>query len=114
MTTAVPAPTVHGPTVHGPTVDDQTRCVHYRTELDVIAIRFACCGRYYPCHLCHDGEADHDSRPWPTGSDHKRAVLCGVCRTELTIAEYRVVPSCPECSAPFNPRCAAHYPVYFE
>lgn len=30
------------PVVHGPTVDDQTRCVHYQTDLDVIAIRFAC------------------------------------------------------------------------
>ncbi|MFD7307264.1 CHY zinc finger protein [Promicromonospora sp. NPDC059942] len=108
------SPVVHGPTVHGPTVDEQTRCVHYRTELDVIAIRFACCGRYYPCHLCHDETADHGSRPWPAGSGHERAVLCGVCRTELTIDGYRGAPSCPRCAAAFNPRCAAHYPTYFE
>lgn len=102
------------PVVLGPTVDDQTRCVHYRTDLDVIAIRFACCGRYYPCHLCHDGAADHGSRPWPAGSGHERAVLCGVCWTELAIDEYRGAPSCPRCAAAFNPRCALHYPTYFE
>ena len=102
------------PVVHGLTVDGQTRCVHYRTELDVIAIRFACCGRYYPCYFCHDGAADHESRPWPAGSRRERAVLCGVCWTELTIAEYRGARSCPRCSAAFNPRCEVHYPIYFE
>jgi uncharacterized CHY-type Zn-finger protein len=35
-----------GPVVHGPTVDAQTRCVHYRTDLDIIALRFAFCGTY--------------------------------------------------------------------
>jgi uncharacterized CHY-type Zn-finger protein len=63
--------------VHGPVVDDETRCIHYRTPLDVVAIRFACCGEYYPCHLCHDETADHPSSPWPAGSDHELAVLCG-------------------------------------
>lgn len=101
------------PVVHGPVVDDQTRCVHYRTELDVIAIRFACCGRYYPCYSCHDETADHGSRPWPAGSGGERAVLCGVCRTELTIDGYRGAESCPHCDAAFNPRCALHYPTYF-
>jgi hypothetical protein len=36
------------PEVFGKTVDEHTRCVHYATELDIIAIRFACCDRYYP------------------------------------------------------------------
>ncbi|WP_430297767.1 CHY zinc finger protein [Sinomonas sp. B1-1] len=46
--------------VFGATVDDQTRCVHYRTEVDVVAIKFACCLRYYPCHLCHAEDTDHE------------------------------------------------------
>ncbi len=29
--------------VKGKLVDDQTRCVHYRSTLDVIAIKFKCC-----------------------------------------------------------------------
>lgn len=98
----------------GPTVDDQTRCVHYRTELDVIAIRFACCGEYYPCHLCHAEAADHPARPWPADAGDERAVLCGVCGTELTIAVYLGVEGCPACGAPFNPGCALHRHLYFD
>ncbi|MGN6125563.1 MAG: CHY zinc finger protein [Humibacter sp.] len=101
------------PAVLGPTVDDQTRCIHYRTPLDVIAIRFACCDEYYPCHLCHSECADHVSRPWPADARDEHAVLCGVCWTELTIAEYLATDACPACHAEFNPRCALHYPLYF-
>jgi uncharacterized CHY-type Zn-finger protein len=101
------------PPVLGPTVDDKTRCAHYRTELDIVAIRFACCGEYYPCHLCHEETADHPSSPWTPGSGDELAVLCGECRSELTIAEYRGAEACPRCAAPFNPRCALHYPLYF-
>src|SRR6218665_1916265 len=71
------------PPVLGPVVDAHTRCVHYRTELDIIAIRFACCGDYYPCHLCHEEAAGHASRPWPIGARDTKAVLCGACGTEL-------------------------------
>lgn len=102
------------PVVHGPTVDAQTRCIHYRTPLDVIALRFACCGEYYPCHLCHEETAVHASRPWPASSRHERAVLCGVCWSELTIAQYLQAEDCPYCAAAFNPGCALHHELYFE
>lgn len=102
------------PPVLGPVVDAQTRCVHYRTELDVIAIRFACCGDYYPCHLCHAEAAGHDSSPWPIEARDVRAVLCGMCGGELTIAEYLEVTACPSCAARFNPGCALHAHLYFE
>lgn len=105
-----------GPPVLGPTVDAQTRCIHYRTVLDVIAIRFACCGEFYPCHLCHEETAGHPSRPWPAASRHERAILCGLCRCELTIQEYTRSPHdprCPRCGAVFNPRCSRHHALYF-
>ncbi|MFC5297111.1 CHY zinc finger protein [Brachybacterium tyrofermentans] len=102
------------PVVHGPTVDEQTRCIHYRTSLDVIAIRFACCGEYHPCHLCHEETADHSSRPWPAGSRGELAILCGVCWTEMRIDEYVAAEDCPWCGAAFNPGCALHHPMYFE
>jgi uncharacterized CHY-type Zn-finger protein len=102
-----------GIVVHGPVVDDQTRCVHWASPLDVIAIRFACCGRYYPCHACHAESEDHPSVPWPRGSFDEKAVLCGVCRTELTIERYLGVDACPACGAGFNPGCALHHPLYF-
>ncbi|MRG60337.1 hypothetical protein GE115_10730 [Agromyces sp. CFH 90414] len=102
------------PRVLGPTVDDQTRCVHYRTELDIVAIRFACCGEYYPCHRCHAAEAGHPAAQWPLDRRGERAVLCGACGTELTIDEYLATEVCTACSAPFNPGCALHAHLYFE
>ncbi|GAA1526844.1 putative CHY-type Zn-finger protein [Agromyces terreus] len=102
------------PPVFGETVDDETRCVHYATAVDVIAIRFACCDRYYPCHSCHAESADHPAVVWPRGRWGERAVLCGVCGGELTIEQYRGVESCPNCDAGFNPRCRLHWDLYFE
>ncbi len=102
------------PRVLGPVVDDETRCIHYRSPLDVVAIRFACCGEYYPCHLCHAEAADHPARQWPIGDRDREAVLCGVCGSELTIAAYLAADSCPRCRAPFNPGCHLHTHLYFE
>ncbi|MFF2371384.1 CHY zinc finger protein [Agromyces sp. NPDC058110] len=102
------------PRVLGPVVDDQTRCVHYRTELDVVAMRFFCCGEYYPCHLCHAQAAGHAASQWPLDRRDERAVLCGVCGSELTIDEYLGAADCPRCEAPFNPGCALHTHLYFE
>ncbi|MGP3534018.1 CHY zinc finger protein [Microbacterium sp. RD1] len=99
--------------VHGQTVDDQTRCVHYATELDVIAIRFACCDRWYPCHACHAASESHPGTPWPRDAFGEHAVLCGVCRTQFTIDEYLAVKACPTCSAGFNPGCRLHHDLYF-
>jgi uncharacterized CHY-type Zn-finger protein len=37
-----------------------------------------------------------------------------VCRLTMTIDEYLACGNiCPGCSAPFNPKCANHYPLYF-
>jgi uncharacterized CHY-type Zn-finger protein len=102
------------PRVLGPTVDDQTRCIHYRTALDVIAIRFACCGEYYPCHLCHAETAHHPARQWPVSERTEFAVLCGECDATLTITDYLEADACPACGAAFNPGCKLHTELYFE
>ncbi|MCU1542792.1 MAG: hypothetical protein JWM50_657 [Microbacteriaceae bacterium] len=99
--------------VHGSSVDDQTRCIHYASALDIIAIRFTCCGRYYSCYSCHTEEETHPAQPWPAEAFDERAVLCGVCRFELTISDYLGVDTCPSCAAPFNPNCALHHHLYF-
>lgn len=98
----------------GSPVDDDTRCAHYRTALDVVAIRFRCCGEYYPCHQCHAESAGHPAARWPAGERDVAAVLCGVCRNELSIHEYLGVDGCPRCGAPFNPGCRLHASLYFE
>lgn len=51
--------------VKGSIIDGETRCTHYNSELDVIAIKFYCCKEYYPCHLCHSEHADHSPEVWP-------------------------------------------------
>lgn len=100
--------------VHGATVDDQTRCVHWHGPTDVIAIRFRCCDRFYPCRECHDDEADHAASLWPSDRDDEPVVLCGVCGGLLTTVEYRAVDACPSCGAAFNPGCRTHAHLYFE
>jgi uncharacterized CHY-type Zn-finger protein len=102
------------PRVLGPVVDEETRCIHYRTSLDVIAIEFACCREFYPCHLCHAETADHTAEQWPVAARGERAVLCGVCGELLTIAGYLAVDSCPACTAVFNPGCKLHIELYFQ
>lgn len=101
--------------VKGKPVDDQTRCVHYHSELDVIAIRFKCCNVYYPCYYCHAEAVGHTAEVWPKNEFSAKAVLCGVCKQEMSIEEYHNSHyQCPSCKAPFNPRCSNHNHLYFE
>ena len=105
---------IHGHDVYGVDVDAETRCLHYATERDVVALRFGCCETYYPCFECHDAVTDHEAEPWPVERADEPAALCGVCGAELTPSEYMAVDACPDCSASFNPGCADHYHLYFE
>lgn len=102
------------PRVLGPVVDDMTRCVHYRTEVDIVAIRFACCGEYYPCHQCHEEAAGHPAEQWPVAERDREAVLCGACGAQLTITAYLGATECPRCGSQFNERCRLHTHLYFE
>ncbi|UCR89079.1 CHY zinc finger protein [Mycetocola spongiae] len=100
--------------VFGATVDEHTRCVHYGSERDIVAIRFYCCGRFYPCHLCHEEDADHLPQRWPRERWDEPAILCGQCSQTLPINTYLVVERCPHCRSEFNPGCALHAPLYFD
>lgn len=100
--------------IYGSIVDDETRCTHYHSEKDIIAIKFKCCNRYYPCYKCHEEHADHRIKPWPEQQFDESAILCGRCHTKLTIHQYMRTTSCPNCQASFNAGCTAHYPIYFE
>jgi uncharacterized CHY-type Zn-finger protein len=101
--------------VHGVEVDDQTRCAHWNSASDVIAIRFPCCDRYFACYDCHVETQAHAPAVWGREAFGTKAVLCGGCGTELTIDEYLGSGfSCPSCGARFNPGCASHYHLYFE
>lgn len=101
--------------VYGKPVDDYTRCEHYHSPLDIIAIKFKCCDKYYPCYQCHEETADHAAQVWDKSEWGTKAILCGVCKTGLTINEYmRSGNECPQCKSAFNPNCSKHYHLYFQ
>lgn len=121
---AAPAPspdagrTPSGVPVRGVDMDAQTRCAHYASARDVVALRLACCAVYWPCHACHAALADHPAVPVPAADAGLPRVLCGVCRAELSVDAYRAAmaaadPRCPSCGAGFNPGCALHSHLYF-
>lgn len=100
--------------VHGLNIDAQTRCAHYHSEIDIISIKFYCCGEYYACYKCHLEEVDHPATKWPEEKWGEHAILCGNCRHELTIHEYMESSCCLKCKHAFNEKCSLHYPLYFD
>lgn len=105
---------ISGVLVKGKVIDNQTRCSHYHTSLDIIAIKFKCCDTYYPCYSCHKEATNHESITWPLNERDRKAILCGVCGHELTIEEYMASSNtCTSCQSLFNPNCKKHYDLYF-
>ncbi len=101
--------------VKGNILDAQTRCIHFHSEKDIIAIKFKCCGDYYPCFECHREAVSHETERWSKVDFDEIAVLCGQCQYELQISEYLESNNmCPHCQAAFNPNCSKHYYLYFE
>jgi uncharacterized CHY-type Zn-finger protein len=100
--------------VRGINLDVQTRCEHYRGPTDIVAIKMKCCGEYYACKDCHVELAGHPVEVWPEAEWDEKAILCGACRSELTISQYmRSGNRCVFCGADFNPKCRNHYHHYF-
>lgn len=101
-------------TVYGPIVDNQTRCKHYHDQKDIIAIKFKCCQKYYPCYQCHEECEDHPISVWGKDEFDELAILCGVCKTEHTINQYLNTKQCLYCKSSFNEGCQQHYHLYFD
>lgn len=96
-------------------VDSRSRCAHYHSARDIVAIRMKCCGQWYACRDCHDALAGHAAEVWPSAERDTRAVLCGACGAELTIRDYLgCADACPMCDTAFNPGCREHHHLYFE
>ena len=111
----------HTITYHGVEVKSfgQSRCAHWHSPLDVLALQAPCCFKYYACASCHDEQEDHALQPWPTTTPlDTPGLLCGVCKRTFSIGVYLCQegsPVCPysSCGAPFNPGCKNHWPIYF-
>ena len=96
-------------------IDEQGRCRHYYSAKDIIAIKMKCCDQFYSCISCHEELAGHDAVVWLKSEYGEKAVVCGNCKTILSIADYvHSNNQCPACMAAFNPKCANHYHYYFE
>ncbi|MEQ9413327.1 MAG: CHY zinc finger protein, partial [Cyclobacteriaceae bacterium] len=62
--------------IRGKIIDQETRCVHYHSPNDVIAIKFKCCQQYYPCYQCHEEDVDHSPEVWASSDFDRKAVWC--------------------------------------
>ena len=101
--------------VHGVELRENTRCAHYHSEKDIIAIKMKCCGRFYACIKCHEALETHEPQQWKISERNEKAILCGACKKLLTIEEYLCSNNqCIYCHSSFNPGCRNHYHYYFE
>ena len=105
---------VHNVSVIGIEVDPQTRCKHYHDEHDVVAILFKCCKKWFPCYFCHEELSNHRIEVWQATEFRTRAIICGVCGVQMSIAEYLDCGDCcTSCGTAFNPGCRNHRHLYF-
>ena len=77
------------PIVRGVEVDSCSGCAHYRSALDIVAIKFACCAHYYACFYCHQAEAGHDPQIWPRNRFDELAVFMRRLRCRI---DYLAIP----------------------
>ncbi len=114
MPSLVPG-TLVPPRIQGDTIDEATRCMHHGKPEDIVAFRFRCCQEWYPCRACHDENVDHGTETWRPGELNEHAVLCGACKTTMTLDAYIACQhACPYCGTSFNPACKTHWDRYFE
>ncbi|WP_147615585.1 CHY zinc finger protein [Treponema pectinovorum] len=96
--------------IYGKLIDSKGRCVHYGTELDIIANKCSRCNKFYACYKCHDECENHKFEP--VQKEEKGSVMCGVCKKTFSYSEYSNFCFCPRCKSNFNPRCALHKDIY--
>jgi len=73
----------------GTPLPDKGGCKHYSKAYRWL--RFPCCGRAFPCDVCHDEQTDH-MHEWAT------KMLCGLCSQEQPFTK----DSCTHCGASQN------------
>ena len=86
-------------------LSEKTRCEHWHSALDILALKAACCNRFYACHSCHSACEEHDWLPWPADTSlDMMGLLCGACSKTFSLKQYLSGSSkCPHCDSPFNP-----------
>ncbi|QLG74721.1 hypothetical protein HG535_0H00460 [Zygotorulaspora mrakii] len=103
------------PRIKGKLVDQQSRCVHWNSPLDIVGLKFKCCESFYACYSCHKELTDHKIEKYDLLENaNGKFIKCGVCNEELTFREYTRSLSCLHCKSNFNPMCKLHYHLYFD
>lgn len=104
--------------VQGIEVDRHGRCWHWNGPTDIVATAFPCCTGWWACRDCHDESQSHAATPWPMIEHGGLWVLCGGCRSRLSIRfhlerQAAGCHACPHCEREWNPACAEHADQYF-
>ena len=74
------APTIYdadAPLLDGQPLPQTGTCVHYRHSHRWL--RFPCCGRRFPCDLCHEQHTDGHEMKWA------KSMVCGFCSLEQRV-----------------------------
>src|SRR5262249_40113668 len=61
--------------VRGARVNQRTQCAHYRSDSDLVAIRFKCCETFYACIQCHEEMAGHVPLRWKKDERETHAIF---------------------------------------
>uniref|UniRef100_A0A914UZC8 Nucleoporin NUP42 n=1 Tax=Plectus sambesii TaxID=2011161 RepID=A0A914UZC8_9BILA len=78
--------TVLGPRiVEGEPLPDNGTCKHYKKSFRWF--RFPCCGKVYPCDLCHEENETHEMK-------FANRIVCGFCSKEQPYQTSKVCSSC--------------------
>ena len=72
-------------------------CKHYKRSHRWL--RFPCCGRAWPCDVCHDSNSDHECE-WAN------RMICGFCSKEQPFSSSK---SCNNCGAAFDGSGRSHW-----
>ncbi|KAH3840515.1 uncharacterized protein LOC127879356 [Dreissena polymorpha] len=81
----------------GKALPDNGACKHYKKSFRWL--RFPCCGKAYPCDLCHNDKEDHEMK-------FANRMICGYCCREQAYASER---PCVGCSSSLTKVRTAHW-----
>jgi uncharacterized CHY-type Zn-finger protein len=105
------------PDIHGIGLTSSTQCAHWHSPLDIIAIKHACCQKFYACISCHNTlESSHVPAVWKRKDWDEGAVFCGNCKRIWSVKEYLAgkESKCGGCGVAWNPGCKNHWNLYFD
>lgn len=87
------------PSQIGEPLPDRGTCKHYKKSFRWF--RFPCCGKAYPCDICHNEDASNGGHKAEWATRH----ICGLCSREFSVSQ----KECPCGAEPANTRKSAHW-----